>query len=185
MTLADGTAVKEIHMVGHDDINIVLLEISGRNINYSPNGFSGIGPLVTIVPDFEKEKSFYLTALDFELCDEIELGGPEIEKMIGLPKGTTLKFGVLGDLHQDHGRIEVINYFGAHGNNLYAKIRGKNLGVLGVSYLIDDLENFKKLLLSSNLDHVNYGELDLLHTRGETISIMSPAGLRIEITQPN
>ena len=48
VTAAGGTTFREIHMRGHDETNIVFVEVIGEHLPYSPTGFAGVGPIITI-----------------------------------------------------------------------------------------------------------------------------------------
>ena len=59
ITAPDGTVFREIHMPAHDDINIVLLEIMGRDLVFTAKGYAAVGPLIAIVADAAGERGPY------------------------------------------------------------------------------------------------------------------------------
>lgn len=97
---------------GHDEINVVLLEVVGPGYSTSltDRGFAGIGPLVTIAGNGRAEAAFYRDVLGLPPTLELSLQGPEIERAVGLPPGAGLDLWVLGDPAEPLGRIEIIQY---------------------------------------------------------------------------
>ncbi|MGI9329524.1 MAG: VOC family protein, partial [Gammaproteobacteria bacterium] len=132
VTAPNGVSFREIHMPSHDRVNVVLLQMLGQALPFSPAGVSGIGLLISIVPDAEAEKAFYREIFGLDLLSDNILKGPEIEKMIGLPPGSALNVSIWGSPDQDFGRMELIEYQGARGNNLYPRARPRALGILRV-----------------------------------------------------
>jgi len=90
----DGVHFREIHLAGHDDINIVLLQVIGSDTPIPESGFYGVGPLVCIVRDPAVEKHFIDAILGLSLSHNNILEGPEIEEMIGLPAGCALEVSI-------------------------------------------------------------------------------------------
>ena len=127
----DGTRFREIHLPAHDGLNIVLLEVVGKALAFSDKGFLGVGPLVTTVADISAERAFYETA-GFEPLAHNVLSGPEIETMIGLPQGASLDIAILGETGNPLGEIEIVQYGGTDGSNLYPRTRAPARGILEI-----------------------------------------------------
>jgi len=176
----DGVEAKEIHMVGHDDINVVLLERDIPGVQFSEQGFAGIGPLITAVSNIDLEKSFYANVLEINTLEHYDMHGPDIEKMIGLPKGAGIHFSILGHPDAPLGRIEVISYDGTNGNNLFTRAKPKNLGILHITYMTENLSELKAALTAHSLEWTEHGTLRTLSASGDWVSFYSPAGFRIE-----
>ncbi len=183
ITTEAGLSFREIHMQGHDATNIVLLESEGEKLPYSPKGFAGVGPVITIVPSAAAEKAFYVNILGLEILSENILMGPEIERMVGLPPGAGLDVSVLGHEQEHFGRIEIVDYQGVEGANLYPRARPKALGTLHVSYTLPDLAPLRQRLDAADIPITEYGQVSTLFGEGEAIAFASPAGLRIEAHQ--
>lgn len=183
ITTEGGLTFREIHMKGHDDTNIVLLESEGEQLPYSPQGFAGVGPVITIVPSASAEKAFYVDVLGLEILSENILNGPEIERMVGLPPGAGLDVSVLGHEEEHFGRIEIVDYQGVDGTNLYPKARPKALGTLHVSYMSQDLKAVRSRLGLAGVPITEYGQVTTLFGSGQAIAFASPAGMRIEVHQ--
>ena len=183
VTTADGTTFREIHMKGHDETNIVMVEVIGEDLPYTSKGFAGLGPVITIVPSAAAEKAFYVNMLGLEILSDNILKGPEIERMVGLPTGAYLDVSVLGHEHEHFGRIEIVDYQGVEGTNRYPLAKPKSLGTLHVSYMLADLTPLRSRLEEAGIPVTEYGAVTTLFGSGEAIAFASPAGLRIEAHQ--
>lgn len=181
LTTPDGTLVREIHIHGHDQTNIVFLDIVGKSLPFSSKGFAGIGPLVTIVPDANSEKAFYKDVFSLSILHEYLLKGPEIEKMIGLPPGSGLDMNVLGNANQHLGQVEVIEYQGIDGTNLYPLTRPKALGTLMLSYLASDLSIVRKQLEERGIEVESHKNVQSKIGNSDAIRFTSPAGMQLEV----
>jgi catechol 2,3-dioxygenase-like lactoylglutathione lyase family enzyme len=180
VTAPNGAVFREIHMPSHDDINVVLLEVIGEEHPFTPQGFAGVGPVITIVPDATEEQQFYQEILGLAMLSDNILKGPEIERMVGLPAGAYLDVSVLGQESEHFGRIEIVDYQGVEGRNLFPNAKPKALGTLHVSYQLPNLEPLQARLAEAGIEYTNHGVIETLLGSGEVISFHSPAGLRIE-----
>ncbi|MFW2405262.1 MAG: VOC family protein [Gammaproteobacteria bacterium] len=183
VTAPSGITFREIHMPSHDRVNVVLLEILGAALPVSPAGFSGIGMLIGIVPDAAAEKAFYRDILGLDMLSDNILEGPEIEKMVGLPAGAALDISIWGRAESDFGRMEVIEYQGARGNDLYPATRPKALGILHVTYATDDLQPLRTKLAAAAIQFEEIGPASTIFSDGPMLSFRSPAGMRIDVYQ--
>lgn len=174
---------REVQMPGHDEINVVLIEVigPGYDTTMSPKGYAGIGPLVTIVPDADAETIFYHEVLGMASTIELQLGGPDIESAAGLPPGAQLKLRVFGDCDEPLGRIEVIEYQKAPGENLYLRAKPPATGILHVNYVVRDLAPLRTCLRKAKVAITEHGALSTLYGSGPVMSFHSPAGFRIEV----
>jgi catechol 2,3-dioxygenase-like lactoylglutathione lyase family enzyme len=134
----NGTRFREIHMTGHDGLNIVLIQLmkegATEGLTFSEKGFAGIGALVTVVEECEADYRFYRDTMHLDLLAEHTLAGPEIERMIGLPAGASLDIRILGETGQHLGQIEVIEYRGARGKDLYPRTTPPATGILAAGF---------------------------------------------------
>ena len=179
-----GSMFREIHMHGHDATNIVLVETGGeQNLLYTHEGYSGIRQLITIVPDADREESFFTRVMAMDRRSQNFLEGPAVEKMVGLPPGTALDIRILGSRAADFGLMEIVEYQGVEGSDRYALAKPRALGTLHVSYRVSDLAPLKARLRAYGADFSEYGSIETLFGRGPAISFYSPAGLRIEAHQ--
>ena len=183
VTAPDGTVFREIHLPGHDAINIVLLEVIGKELPFTPEGYAGIGPLITIVADAGAERSFYRNIMNLEVLNDNILEGPEIERMIGLPAGSALDVSIWGAEGEALGQMEVINYRGTKGRNLYPGAVPKQRGILQVTYQSENLEGLTGQLDQAGINWLDLGSSSLLTGSGRFIRFHSPAGMRIEVFQ--
>ncbi len=183
VTAPNGITFREIHMPSHDRINVVLLELMGEALPVSPAGFSGVGILISIVPNAEAEKAFYRDVMGLDILSDNLLKGPEIEKMVGLPAGSALDVSIWGKANQQFGRMEIIEYQGVRGNNLYPKAVPKSLGILHVTYLTDGLESLKATLADHDIGFKFVENTKTIYSSGSTLSFLSPAGLRLYVAE--
>lgn len=180
-----GLIFREVHMPGHDETNVVLLEIigSGYDTCFNARGFAGIGPVISIVGSLKMEEGFYRDILGMEETLDIRLGGPAMEEMIGLSTGASLLLKVYGDPAEPLGRIEVIEYEQTRGSNLYERARPPALGTLHVNYRVRDLHALRDRLRGTGAGITEHGDLELLYGQGPVVSFNSPAGLRLEVQE--
>ena len=179
-----GGTFREGHLKGHDAINVVLVEELGvqpwAELPYTDQGYSGVGPLNTVVDDIAAETAFYIEILGVPLQSEAILGGPDIERMIGLPPGTTLGLNVLGGA-EAFGSLIIVDYDGVEGTDLYPKAKPKSLGTLHIAYRVADLAPLRSRLADAGVNVTDHGRVSTVFGDGNAISFHSPAGLRIEI----
>jgi catechol 2,3-dioxygenase-like lactoylglutathione lyase family enzyme len=185
LTAPDGTAFREIHMHGHDELNIVLLEVIDLKLLFTQQGYAGIGPLVTTVADAGIERKFYQEIIGMSLLNDNRLEGPEIEKMIGLPPGSALDVSIWGGEGESFGQVEIVDYIGVEGNDLYPRANPKQRGILQVTYQTTDLQDLIKRLDRAGISWTEGGQLSILQGTGRFIRIHSPAGLRIDVFEPS
>jgi len=183
VTAPDGTAFREVHMPSHDDINVVILEVVGKEMPFTPRGFGGVGPLIYIVPDALVEKEFVERVLGLEKLNDNLLKGPEIERMIGLPPGAGLDVSIWGRTGNDFGDLEVIEYQGVEGEDRYPRATPKALGVLHVSYVMTSFEPLRARLLEADIPIEDHGHRESILGLGTVYSFATPSGLRIEVLE--
>ena len=181
VTAPDGTAFREIHMPSHDAINVVLLEVLGKPRPFSERGFAAVGPLIFIVADAEAEKAFFRDVIGLDKLNDNILKGPEIERMVGLPPGAGLDVSIWGRVGQAFGEIEIIEYQGVTGSDLYPRARPPARGILHVSYVVDDLAPILSRLERHAVEVRDHGRASTLIGNGRVVSFSTPAGLRIEV----
>lgn len=184
VTAPDGTVFREVHLLAPDNINVVLVEVFGNPRPFTAKGASGIGPLVLIVPDFDAEISFFRDVMGMEQNSHNVLKGPEIEKMVGLPKGTALNIGIWGRKGvKKLADLEIIEYQGVAGNNLYPLAKPKALGVLHLSYFCEDFGALRQRVERNGTAVTTHGRVDSPFVTGEAFSFKSPAGITLQIFQ--
>ena len=176
----DGVHFREIHLAGHDEINIVLLQVIGSDTLIPPTGFSGVGPLVCIVREPKEEKRFYEQVVGLKLSHDNILSGPDIEQMIGLPAGCALEVSIWAEPGQPLGEVELVTYQGTDGADLYPRARPGARGVTHLNWQVDDIEALAAHLSAHGVSHsVSTINGSLIQSRASLI-FHSPAGLRLE-----
>ena len=176
----DGVHFREIHLAGHDDINIVLLQVIGSDTPIPDSGFYGVGPLVCIVRDPAEEKRFIDTVLGLSLSHNNILEGPEIEKMIGLPTGCALEVSIWAEPGQALGELELVTYQGTDGADLYPRARPGARGVTHLNWQVDDIEALAAHLSAHGVGHSASAINGSLSQARASLIFHSPAGHRLE-----
>ena len=177
----DGVHFREIHLAGHDDINIVLLQIMGGDALPTSSGFHGVGPLVCIVNDPAVEKAFYRDVIGLALTHDNILAGPEIEQMIGLPAGCALEVSIWAQIGQSLGEVELVTYQGTHGANRYPRAVPGARGVTHLNWRVEDMAAWVEHLVKLNVPFKRSRLSGRLIQSRESVRLHSPAGLRIEV----
>ncbi|OFA29833.1 hypothetical protein BAE46_13160 [Glaciecola punicea] len=179
----DKLDVWEVQVMACDDVNVVLTEIVGETLALTPRQFGGITSVVTIVEDIYEEAEFY-TLLGFDMLDSHCLKGPDIEKMIGLPKGASLTMQLLGEASHRFGRAELIKYEKVKGNNLYPKAAPPAIGFFRGAVLVSDLKKCINSLSIENMVGAVPMEIDYIDQKFLAITLSTPSGFNIDLLQP-
>lgn len=172
--------VFEVHMTGHDGINVVLVEQPGQLEPASSRGY-GVAPLiVAISPDNRLEAEFLQHVLGLEELMHNRFGGPSVERTIGLPPGASLDVRILGARSRVFGRIELVQYEGVASENRYPRAVAPARGQLSVTYFVDDLAR----IVSRAAGHVSdLGRVASIYGRARMATLTTPAGLRIHLVE--
>jgi catechol 2,3-dioxygenase-like lactoylglutathione lyase family enzyme len=183
-TSPDGVRFREIHLPGHDDINLVLLQLLDEPPETGPSGFLGIGPLVTTVADPDREKAFYRDVIGLEMLHDNILAGPEIERMIGLPAGAALDVSIWGRPGHHLGQVEIVAYRGTEGADLYPRARPGTRGIVQLNFTAADLAPLRQGLGAAGIDFEQGALAARLLPASRYLGCVSPAGMRIQIHRP-
>jgi len=176
----DNATVYEVHMTGHDDINIVLVEQPAQPQPLSAKCY-GVAPLlISISPDNAREAAFLKRLLALEELVHNRFGGPEVEKTIGLPPGASLDVRILGDSARDFGRLELVQYEGVTSENRYPRARAPARGQLSLTFFTDDLSPW---LAGERGAVTDLGAGAGIYGPGRIATATTPAGLRIDIVE--
>ena len=173
--------VFEVHMTGHDDINVVLVEQPAHPEIVSARGY-GVAPLVvTVSPDNTGEAACLQRLLGLDEIMHNRFGGPSVEKTIGLPPGASLDVRILGEARRAFGRIELVQYEGVTSENRYPRAKAPSRGQLSVTYFVDDLARWLANAEANGITDLGRGAG--IYGRGRMATVMTPAGLRIDIVE--
>lgn len=176
----DQVTVYEVHMTGHDDINVVFVEQPAHPEPVSAQGY-GVAPLiVTISPDNTREAAFLTRLLGLEDIAHNRFGGPEVEKTIGLPPGASLDVRILGDSARPFGRVELVQYEGVVSENRYPRARAPARGQLSLTFFTADLAPW---LAGERGAVSDLGAGAGIYGAGRIVTATTPAGLRIDIVE--
>ena len=176
---------REVQMPGHDETNIVLLEIlsDGFDIEFSPAGYGGVTSFVVIVPDTRLEAAFYREILGLDEIMHHRITGPTIEKVVGLPEGAALDMRLMG--REDHifGRMELIAYEGITGRDRFPLTRAPALGTLHCGFAVESVQKIMARAHRAGLASSEMQNVETIFGTGRMGVLSSPAGLRIEVYQ--
>jgi catechol 2,3-dioxygenase-like lactoylglutathione lyase family enzyme len=188
----DGVVVHEVHLPGPDGVNLVFLEQEGKPEPVSPEGYGVAPQIVATSPDNRREKAFFEQVLGLEETSYHRFAGPEVERTIGLPPGAGLDIRIFGDPGYDYGRLEIVQYEGVTGADLYPRARPPARGLLSVTFFVPDIA----AVLARAAAHaaragegamrappVDHGLRSTIHGETRLATITSPAGLRIDLVQ--
>jgi hypothetical protein len=101
--------------------------------------------------------------------------------MIGLPPGAALDVSIWGEHSSPLDQVEIIDYRGVEGDDLYPSAKPKSLGILHITYKAKNLDQLTARLDQSGISWTDHGELQILPATGRAIHFKSPAGFRIEV----
>lgn len=179
----EDTVVREVQMPGHDDTNIVFVELVGQAVPLTPQGYGAVPAFVCVVGDPGAEAAFHTGGLSLDVVLAHRLTGPEIEQMVGLPPGAGLDIGLYGDQGNPFGRFEVVRYEGLEGADRYARTRPPARGALAATLATRDLDAAVLRLRGAGHEVTDHGTVDAVYGSARVASTTSPAGLRVEVIQ--
>ena len=111
--------------------------------------------------------------------------GSEIERMIGLPEGSGLDVSIWGTHGQRNAQLELVEYDGVVGKNLFSRGCLPNCGLHSVCFITANAENIVISGQAFPCRIVSRGKLNTLAGDGVHWSIYTPAGLRIDLIEPS
>jgi len=181
----DGVRAREVQMPSHDALNVVLIEVlsKGFEVEYTAKGFAALTSFVVIVPDIEREADFYKTLFGMQDILSHRLSGPAIEMAAGLPQGTELDLRLLGGSGNLFGRMELIEYVGVAGEDLFRPAKPPARGILRCGFSVGSEDEFAARAAAQGIAIHREIEVDVIFGRGRLVELSSPAGLRIEVLE--
>ncbi len=190
----DGVVVHEVHLPGPDGVNLVFLEQEGKPEPVSPEGYGVAPQIVAISPDNRREKAFFEQVLGLEETSYHRFAGPEVERTIGLPSGAGLDVRIFGDAAYAYGRLEIVQYEGVKGADLYPRARPPARGLLSVTFFVPDIAAVlaraaqissaaPSSAAASSAAPVDHGLRRTIFGEARIATLTTPAGLRIDLVQ--
>jgi hypothetical protein len=176
---------REVQMPAHDDTNVVLIEVFGWDVRLSDAGYGAVTSFVVIVPDTEVEGAFYAELFDLDELMHHRIAGPAIEQAVGLPKGSALIMRLMGRETERFGRMELIQYEGLTGTDRFPLAKAPALGTLHCRFQVDSLEAFAERAGQAGAAVRHYGSIQTIFGSGPAAVVYSPAGLRLEVFEPD
>ena len=179
--MSNGILVKELHMPGPDETNIVIIERDDVTFPVNENGYYGVGLIIATVDDVDVEHAFLENLLNLETANAVELSGPELEKVTGLPPGTRWLIRILGDKDRFEGQIELVEYRGVESKNRYDRAVPGALGLIELTYEVADMQPIIQSLKSQKHAYTIHNRITLLEQCYDVIRLRSPAGMPLQI----
>lgn len=178
-----GIHAREAQMPGHDDINVVLVEIlsNGFEINFSPRNFGAVTSFVVIVSNPDAEARFYRNVFGFDELMHHRLAGPDVEKMIGLPTGSALDMRLLGREKKLFGRMELISYDGLEGLDRFVLAKPPARGILRCGVAVESVPDAVRRARRVGVEVDEFFGINTIYGSGQMAMLTSPAGLRIDL----
>jgi hypothetical protein len=156
----------------------------------SPEGYGVAPQIVAISPDNLREKAFLEQVLGLEETSYHRFAGPEVERTIGLPAGAGLDIRIFGDPAYAYGRLEIVQYEGVMGADLYPRARPPARGLLSVTFFVPDVAAVlaraaaaASATTASFAAPVDHGVRRTIFGEARIATLTSPAGLRIDLVQ--
>lgn len=176
---------REVQMPGHDETNIVLVEIlsAGFDLEYSPAGYGAVTSFVVIVPDTRVEAAFYSTVFDLDELMHHRITGPGIEEAVGLPKGSVLDMRLMGREGKLFGCAELIAYEGFDGCDRFTLAKPPALGTLHCGFAVESVPETVQRARDAGIRVAEFDSIETIFGSGCIGVLHSPAGLRIELYQ--
>ncbi len=177
----DGIRAREVQAPVHDAINMVLIEVlnEGFATVYSRKGYAALTSFVVIVPDAQREQTFYEQVFGMQRLIAHQLSGAAIEQAAGLPSGTVLDLRLLGDPASLFGRMEVIEYVGVGGDERFSRAVPPATGILACGFDATGDPAFQERAAAAPVARVTVS--DILPGAGRMLEMRSPAGLRLQV----
>ena len=177
----DTLEVYEVQIRGPDFTNLSLVEVVGEELPFTPQGYVAVTQIVGTTPDNPSERHFFEDVFGLQHLDYHLFEGPEVERMVGLPAGAKLDMHILGDPDDPLGRIELVQYVGVTGTDLYPRARPPACGFLGVAFDSGDLDGLAARARAGDHPVRNMESVRTLAGDGRRALVTSPAGMRIEV----
>lgn len=138
----DGHTIYETQLPTPEQYNIVLTSPLPDDTVTTLEGYSTV---VLVVTDVERSVQFYSAAFGMPVVHHARFAGPAIETMVGLGEGRAIRMRVIGPTRR-LGQIELVQYEGAEGRNLYPWARPPHVGLLYPALAVPEVEETAKRL---------------------------------------
>ena len=183
----EGLHTREVQMPCHDDINMVFIEVLSKaeafQTDFSPRGFAGVTSFVVVVPDTLPESQFYQQLFSLDELLHHRVSGPEIEAVVGLPKGAALELRMLGKTIEPFGRMELVSYEGIQGVNRFNRTVPFATGVISCAFIVPLLAKTVAGLEALALPAADAGRFNTVLGEADVVRTTSPAGMKIDLLQ--
>ncbi len=178
----DTMQIYEVQLKGPDVTNLSLVEVVGDGLPYTPQGYVAVTQVVGTNSDNPAERAFFEDVFELEHLDYHLFEGPEVERMVGLPAGAKLDMHILGDPRDELGKIEIVQYVGVRGTDLYPVARPPACGFLGVAFDTADIDALAARAEAGGHPIESLPTVETVIGGGRRLAVTSPAGWRVEVS---
>ena len=177
-------SAREVQFPGHDDTNVVLIEVDDWPIQLSPNHYGAVSSLVVVVEDTAAEADFYRRIFGHQQLMHHRIAGAAIEATVGLPTGAALDMRLLGCADESYGRIELIAYENTSGTDRFSLARAPALGTLLCRFEVEEADSLLQQARLHGYAAIDRGVVDCLYGHGHLLTLKTPAGFSVEAFVP-
>lgn len=112
--------------------------------------FSEMATTSYLVPDLDQALAFYSGALGLRVTDDVTINQAELQRLIGLPSGVSLRMVLLGSAQGKSGKIGLLQYQGITGASLAEISKPPHRGAVLISFETDALHHVYDTLKNSD-----------------------------------
>lgn len=193
---------KEVHIHAPDGVVVALVEevaekssagdtvasekVVADDQRPATSGFeySEARTLGIVVPDARQALSFWRDLLGLRAIFDVELGGQQLEQMLGLPEGTTFRMVLLRPRRGMTGPA-LLEFHGLEGRDIRQRAKPPHAGLLQISFRVDaqhELYELYRKLQASNVEILcPPTELQYAPLMGTWVmTALSPEGILLE-----
>lgn len=195
-------AFQEVHIHAPDGVVVVLVEevaeessaggtvanekavADDRRPARSGFEYSEARTLGIVVPDARQALGFWRDLLGLRVVFDVELGGQELEQMLGLPEGTSFRMVLLRP-PRGMTRPALLEFHGLEGRDIRRRAKPPHTGLLQISFRVDAQHELYRKLQASDVEILcpptELQWAPLMSTR--VMTALSPEGILLEFLE--
>lgn len=177
-------SVKEVVLIGPDQMTFGHFEKMGGDVIESPHNYIRFDHSAQYVRDIDEGIRFYRDTLGLDLRDQLTLSPGLLDKLLVVPSKTKTRTAMLYKTDQVSLTVQLIEVAVA-GRPLADVARPPNLGMLMMSFEVDDLDAYRRKLADARAPLLS-GPLalkDAAHGDYQSLITAGPNGEMIELFQ--
>jgi catechol 2,3-dioxygenase-like lactoylglutathione lyase family enzyme len=144
----------EGHLKGPDGVILGIIQLIGlarsQYVEIADDVlFSEMATSSFLVPDLEQAVSFYCDGLGLQVAEDVTIKQAELQRLIGLPPGVSLRMVLLGSGQTKSGKIGLLKYEGIAGNSLADRATPPNRGAVMITFETEAIAQLYERLKSA------------------------------------